>query len=163
QQVEALTGRSVIERYGAGVGMDKTLFDNAASQAKALNLGYGQALTADQVASLTSDIVWLVQEVVQGKKVLVPVVYLANATRASLNVGSGPTLSGETVNIQGNTVENVGGDILAQNGVNIRTTGNIENLSGNIAGWNVVLNAGGDVVNSTLVSRIGDATNGFDL
>jgi filamentous hemagglutinin len=163
QQVEALSGRSVLEGYGAGVEMDKALFDNAATEAKTLDLGYGQALTADQVASLTSDIVWLVQEVVQGKKVLVPVVYLANATRASLNVGSGPTLSGQDVDIKGGTVENVGGDILAQNSINISTSHDIKNLSGNISGWNVVLDAGGDVVNSTLVSRIGDATNGIDV
>jgi filamentous hemagglutinin len=163
QQVSAVTGLSVLGSYASSDDMIKSLFDNAAGEAKTLNLGYGKALTADQVASLKSDIVWLVEEQVQGQKVLVPVVYLSDATRAATNVGAGATLAGYNVNLNGGSVTNAGGDIQAINGVNINATGNIENLSGRVAGWNVQLNAGGDIVNSTLVSRVGDATNGIDV
>lgn len=163
QQVAAVTGLSVLGSYASSDDMIKSLFDNAASEAKTLNLGYGKALTADQVASLKSDIVWLVEEQVQGQKVLVPVVYLTDATRAATNVGPGATLAGYNVNLNGGSVKNAGGDIQAINGVNINSSGNIENLSGRVSGWNVQLNAGGDIVNSTLVSRVGDATNGIDV
>lgn len=163
QQIEAQTGSSVLAGFGYAGDMDKALFDNAAAQAKHLNLTYGEALTSAQVSSLKSDIVWMVQEVVNGHKVLVPVVYLADATRASVNIGSGPTIAGQDVAIQGGTVKNIGGDILAANDVSIKTTGDIQNLSGNISAWNVVLDAGGDVVNSTLVKRLGDSNNGLDV
>ena len=163
QQVEAQTGQSVLGQYGYQGAMDKALFDNAATEAKSLNLTYGQALTSAQVTSLTSDIVWLVEEVVNGQKVVVPVVYLSNATRAAVNVGSGAVLSGYNVNLHGGTIQNIGGDIIAANTASLTSTGNIENLSGNIQGWNVALNAGGDIVNSTLVNRLGDAASGIDV
>ena len=163
QQVEAQTGQSVLGQYGYQGAMDKALFDNAATEAKSLNLTYGQALTSAQVTSLTSDIVWLVEEVVNGQKVVVPVVYLSNATRSAVDVGSGAVLSGYNVNLQGGTIQNLGGDIIAANTANLTSSGNIENLSGNIQGWNVALNAGGDIINSTLVNRFGDAANGVDV
>jgi filamentous hemagglutinin len=163
QQVKAETGRSVLQTAWNTADMVQTLFDNAATEAKSLGLGFGKALTPEQVASLKSDIVWLVEQEVQGQKVLVPVVYLTDATRAAAQTGNGPTLAGYNVNLEGGTVTNTGADIVAANRLNIKTTGDISNISGRLAGWNVQLDAGGDIVNSTLVTRVGDAQNGQDV
>jgi filamentous hemagglutinin len=44
-----------------------------------LDLAVGVTLTSQQVAALTHDIAWLEEHEVNGEKVLVPVLYLANA------------------------------------------------------------------------------------
>ncbi|WPO98271.1 hypothetical protein SFA35_16655 [Pseudomonas sp. HR96] len=45
-----------------------------------MNLTVGTTLSAEHVADLTHDIVWMQSEVVDGQTVLVPVVYLAQAS-----------------------------------------------------------------------------------
>ncbi len=79
EAVRARTG----QRYLAGLTSDeaqfKYLMDNALASKEALNLSLGIALSAEQVAALTHDIVWMEEREVQGQKVLVPVLYLAQA------------------------------------------------------------------------------------
>ncbi len=79
EAVRARTG----QRYLAGLDSDeaqfKYLMDNALASKEALNLSLGIALSAEQVAALTHDIVWMEEREVQGQKVLVPVLYLAQA------------------------------------------------------------------------------------
>jgi filamentous hemagglutinin len=161
QQVQASTGQSVLTGYGSADAMMSALFTDAASQAKDLNLTYGTALTPNQISLLKSDIVWMVQTQVAGQTVLVPVVYLSNATQSTISNTS--TISAGNLNINGGTVDNLGGNLAAQNNLNIDAAGNINNLSGSISGWNVELSAGGDVVNSTVLQRVGDAQNGYDV
>jgi filamentous hemagglutinin len=55
------------------------LMDNAIAYQDQLQLSLGVALSAEQVAALTHDIVWLEEHEVLGEKVLVPVLYLAQA------------------------------------------------------------------------------------
>jgi filamentous hemagglutinin len=55
------------------------LMENAIASKEALNLSVGIALSAEQVAALTHDIVWMQEQEVGGEKVLVPVLYLAQA------------------------------------------------------------------------------------
>lgn len=161
QQVQAQTNKSVLNGFADTYSMSQALFDNAKKESTELALSYGTALTATQVAALTSDIVWMVEQEVKGQKVLVPVVYLSNATRAG--VVSGASLQGYNVNLDVDSVTNRGGDIVALNLVKIKTTGNIENLSGRIAGYNVSLDAKGDIINETLTTRSGSATDGIDM
>ncbi|MGA4635499.1 hemagglutinin repeat-containing protein [Pseudomonas solani] len=79
---EAITARTG-QRYLAGLGSDEAMFrylmDNAISSKQSLNLSLGVGLTDAQVAALTHDIVWLEEHEVNGEKVLVPVLYLAQA------------------------------------------------------------------------------------
>ena len=79
EAVRARTG----QRYLAGLDSDeaqfKYLMDNALASKEALNLSLGITLSAEQVAALTHDIVWMEEREVQGQKVLVPVLYLAQA------------------------------------------------------------------------------------
>ncbi|APC20049.1 hypothetical protein BME99_03395 [Pseudomonas protegens] len=64
------------------------LMDNAIASKDQLNLSIGVSLTPAQVASLTHDIVWMETREVQGEKVLVPVLYLAQAETRNLRGGS---------------------------------------------------------------------------
>ena len=45
------------------------------------------ALTSTQVAALTDDIVWLVEQEVNGQKVMVPQVYLASNSKNAVITG----------------------------------------------------------------------------
>jgi large exoprotein involved in heme utilization and adhesion len=49
------------------------------SNKDSLNLQLGVSLSAEQVAALTHDIVWMEEAEVNGQKVLTPVLYLAQA------------------------------------------------------------------------------------
>ncbi|MGH8352192.1 MAG: hemagglutinin repeat-containing protein [Pseudomonas sp.] len=79
---EAVVARTG-QRFLAGLTSDEALFrhlmDNALASKQALNLSLGVSLSAEQVAALTHDIVWLEEYEVNGEKVLVPVLYLAQA------------------------------------------------------------------------------------
>jgi filamentous hemagglutinin family protein len=79
---EAIAARTG-QRFLAGLNSDEAMFrylmDNAIASQQALNLSVGVGLTAAQVAALTHDIVWLEEHEVNGEKVLVPVLYLAQA------------------------------------------------------------------------------------
>ena len=62
----------------------KKLFDNAIAAQKDLNLSLGIALSKEQINNLKSDILWYVEEVVNGEKVLVPKLYLSKNTLKSI-------------------------------------------------------------------------------
>ncbi|AWA40048.1 two-partner secretion domain-containing protein [Pseudomonas sp. 22105] len=83
------------------------LMDNALASKNELNLSVGVSLTSEQVAALTHDIVWMEERVVDGQKVLVPVLYLAQAE--SRNVRGGSLIQGRDLElIAGNDLVNVG-------------------------------------------------------
>ncbi|MCE4073652.1 MULTISPECIES: hypothetical protein, partial [Pseudomonas] len=72
-----------------------------------LQLSVGVGLSAEQVAALTHDIVWLEEAEVNGEKVLVPVLYLAQAeNRLAPN---GALIQGQDVSlISGGNLNNAG-------------------------------------------------------
>lgn len=118
QQLIAQTGNMLLAGYSSLDQMMRGLMDNAAGQAAALGLVWGQALTAEQVAALTSDLVWMVKTTINGKDVLVPVVYLSQATKdeirkgAIIQAGSGTLVVNGQANsgtISGVSVTNAGG------------------------------------------------------
>lgn len=88
QQLIAQTGSMLLAGYSSLDQLMRGLMDNAAGQAGALGLVWGQALTAEQVAALTSDLVWMVKTTINGKDVLVPVVYLSQATKDNIRKGA---------------------------------------------------------------------------
>jgi filamentous hemagglutinin len=57
----------------------RQLMDNGISSKEALNLSVGVALSAEQIAALTHEIVWMEEKEVAGERVLVPVLYLPHA------------------------------------------------------------------------------------
>ena len=169
EQLLAQTG----QRYlFAGVVDDaqtmRLLMDNALEAGKAFGLSVGVSLSPEQVASLTKDIVWLEEAEYNGQTVLVPRLYLCEASRAELSVRGG-TVTGESVVLEGNNIANAGmirgsrvqissltdilnrgGEITGKNALFIKSNGSIINQSGTLGGGTVHLAAGKDIRMETL-------------
>ncbi|WP_427835145.1 hemagglutinin repeat-containing protein [Actinobacillus pleuropneumoniae] len=82
EQINQLTGRRYLDGYVNDIEQYKALMKNGAKYAKKFNLKVGIGLTAEQMAQLTTDMVWLVNKnitLADGRKVsaLVPQVYLS--------------------------------------------------------------------------------------
>jgi len=171
QAVLARTGQRFIDGQTSDADLFKHLMDNAISSKSALNLSVGVSLTAEQVAALTHDIVWLENATVAGQQVLVPVLYLAQANNRL--APNGALISGTDVNlITGSHLNNAGtlratGNLLANVGGNLTNSGLMEAggrldlLSGNnltnraggvISAGNVNLAAGADLLNERSVT-----------
>ena len=103
-----LTGRRFLKGYADDETQYQALMDSGISFAQAHNLHLGIGLSAEQMALLTSDIVWLVEKEVtlpSGKttKVLVPQVYAM--VREGDLLGTGALISGESIKL------NLSGDL----------------------------------------------------
>ncbi|KMN90993.1 hypothetical protein VL04_06725, partial [Chromobacterium violaceum] len=96
--VTDMTGKRFLSGYGSAMQQYQQLMSNGAQYAKQFQLTPGMALSADQMAKLTSDMVWLVKQNVGGQDVLVPMVYLANADQKSLR-GQGAVLAGNSMSL----------------------------------------------------------------
>ena len=101
---------------GSDTEQMKALYANAETEYKRLNLQVGIALTEEQISSLTSDIIWYVEKEIEGQLVLVPELYLSQATRSQIAQGSsnGAKMTGGNVAITGDYISN-SGDIFAKN------------------------------------------------
>ena len=156
----------------------KKLFDNAVSAQKDLNLSLGVALSKEQINNLKSDILWYVEEVVNGEKVLVPKLYLTKNTLNSITEEQGNIIkAGGSFVVNNASIVDNSGKIIAKNNVLIKSkniyqnaaysdTGiyakdvaliakeNIENIGGNIVADNNVLmySENGDIKNSKKLS-----------
>ena len=75
EQVGQLTGRRFLAGYTDDEAQYRALIDSGVTYAKAHGLRPGIELSAAQMATLTTDIVWLIEREVAGQKVLVPQVY----------------------------------------------------------------------------------------
>ncbi|WP_371366993.1 Toxin CdiA [Sporomusa rhizae] len=127
-QVGQLTGKQFLGNYSSNNEEYKELMDNGTTFAKQFNLQVGISLTPEQMSQLTSDIVWMVEQEVQGMKVLVPVVYLAPRHTSSLNSK---------------------GSIIAAKDVQITADQEILNQNSKIIGENISLIAGRDIKSET--------------
>ncbi|WP_207263251.1 hemagglutinin repeat-containing protein [Desulfovibrio sp. Huiquan2017] len=173
QILEATGERYLSPTYTSDADQFRQLMDNAAQAKKDLGLEVGVALTADQLAGLTEDIVWYETREFMGKEALVPVVYLSSATQDKLDLTRGAMLTGSTVNIQtadlknsggirgGNVsieadnVRNEGGDLIGQT-LDVTASNDIVNESGSIKGGDITLTAGHDVVVETKTEQRND-------
>lgn len=148
QQLIAATGNNMLKGYESEAAQLQALYDNAYEQATRLGLSFGVAPTAEQLANLTEDIVWMVETEVNGVKVLAPVVYLAQSTRDS--VATGAVIAASDTTIKADSVSNTGGTIAGSDTLNIEATGDITNTSGTIKGGKVsVTSTEGSIVNQT--------------
>ncbi|MFP3739921.1 hypothetical protein, partial [Burkholderia sp. SIMBA_019] len=84
-QITSLTGKAVLGPYTDLQGMYESLLAAGASLSKSLDLPLGMSLTPEQVAALTSNVIIMQTETVNGQQVLVPVVYLAKASQQNVN------------------------------------------------------------------------------
>lgn len=171
QAVLARTGQRLIDGQTSDAELFKHLMDNAIGSKDALNLSVGVSLTAEQVAALTHDIVWLENATVAGQQVLVPVLYLAQANNRL--APNGALISGSDVNlITGSNLNNAGtlrasGSLLANVAGNLTNSGlmqadsrldllagnNLSNRAGGVmAGGDVNLAAGAELLNERTVT-----------
>lgn len=157
-QILQLTGRRYLHRSETDEAEQiKKLIDNAAEFAKNAELQFGVELTKAQIAALTEDIIWYVEKVVNGQRVLVPQVYLSNDTRLRL-LPSGAIVSAAAVQLKAGRIENKKATIEAQS-LNLESETDIVSSSGVIQGEDVSLKAGQDVVLETETTEIGDGEN----
>ncbi|MDU2236744.1 MAG: hemagglutinin repeat-containing protein, partial [Fusobacterium periodonticum] len=70
------TGQRFLGSYRSDKEQMKGLFDNAISERERLDLKLGVSLSDKQISELKSNIIWYVEENINGKKVLIPKVYL---------------------------------------------------------------------------------------
>nr|WP_234016597.1 hemagglutinin repeat-containing protein [Pseudomonas palleroniana] len=172
QAVIARTGQRFIDGQTSDASMFKYLMDNAIGSKQALNLAVGVSLTAEQVAALTHDIVWMENATVAGQQVLVPVLYLAQAnnrlapngaliTGSDLSLVSGADLNNVgTLRATNNLAASAGrnmvnsGLVQAGNRLDLLAGNNLTNRAGGlIAGRDVSVSAvNGDVLNERTVT-----------
>ena len=149
EQVAQLTGQRYLDGYDSDDKQYAALMDAGVTFAQQYGLRPGIALTDAQMAQLTSDIVWLVEQAVtlpdgSSQRVLVPQVYV-RVKNGDID-GSGALLAGKEVNIKldGDFVNS--GTVAGRKTVNI-TAENIQNLNGRISGGSVDLKARTDLNN----------------
>ena len=149
EQVAKLTGYRYLEGFNNDDDQYAALMDAGATFAKQYGLRPGIALTPAQMAQLTSDIVWLVEQTVtlpdgSTQKVLVPQVYVR--VRPGDIDGAGALLSADATVIKssGDLVNT--GTIAGRSLVKIDAE-NVNNLGGRIAGGAVGINARNDLNN----------------
>ncbi|KAF7275120.1 hypothetical protein GWI33_012165, partial [Rhynchophorus ferrugineus] len=153
-QVAALTGYRFLAGYSSDEEQYMALMNNAVTFAKQYDLRPGIALTAQQIAQLTSDIVWLEEKTVvladgSTTTALVPQVYVK--ARAGDLKGDGSLISADQVRLQVTgdvlnsatiagrqaielTADNVNqlGGRMQTNQLTVQTTGDFNNIGGTI-------------------------------
>jgi filamentous hemagglutinin len=152
EQVAQLTGYRYLDGYSSDEQQYGALMSSGATFAKEYGLRPGIALTPAQMAQLTSDIVWLVEQTVTlpdgtTQQVLVPQVYVR--VQPGDITGSGSVLSADRMIIKGAPGA---GDLINSGTIAGRTlvsinADNINNLGGRIAGGAVALDARNDINN----------------
>lgn len=172
-QIMMLTGRYYLGNYGNQDTQYKGLMDAGVTAAQTLNLRPGIALTASQVANLTTDIVWLVQQDVAlpdgtTQSVLVPRVYTRQAAGqidgkgnliAAYNIdmqltgnlsNQGNIVGHKQVKINASNLTNQNGGVIAGDYVQVGTLNDLNNLGGTLQADNAMqLNVGGDLNNQS--------------
>ncbi|MCA8239101.1 hemagglutinin repeat-containing protein [Burkholderia sp. AU32262] len=148
QQIIQTAGQRFIGDYTDNQKEYEALMANGVKASQQFGLNVGTALTDAQMAALTSDIVWLVNQTVtlpngSQQTVLVPQVYLrANAADVT---GEGTIISGKNVTVDANGAYKNSGTIASRN-VTIIHADSIDN-SGTVSGGTVLASANQDLNN----------------
>ncbi|MDN3366273.1 hemagglutinin repeat-containing protein [Ralstonia pseudosolanacearum] len=185
QQIIRATGQRFIGDYTSNEDEYKALLAAGVAAGKAFGLNVGTALTDEQMARLTTDIVWMVKQTVtladgSQQEVLVPQVYLR--AKDTDITGGGTLMAGNNVSFQAKGDVTNSGTIASRRvtvvtGDNIVNTGtlagktllaqaaqDINNLGGHIQGDQVLLSAGRDVnLTSTSTSTTNATTIGTNI
>ncbi|WP_432258816.1 hemagglutinin repeat-containing protein [Cupriavidus sp. TMH.W2] len=143
------TGQRFVGNYTDNEQQYIGLMKSGVTFAQQFHLNVGTELTAEQMAALTSDIVWLVRKTVTlpdgtTQDVLVPQVYLM--TRVGDLTGDGTLIAAN------NTVIRTTGDVkntgtIASRNLTLIDAGNIVNERGTLSAGTMVLNASQDIDN----------------
>ncbi|HMM55664.1 MAG TPA: hemagglutinin repeat-containing protein [Candidatus Desulfobacillus sp.] len=175
EQVASLTGRRFLDGYASDEAQYQALMAAGVSYASEWNLVPGVALTAEQMARLTSDIVWLVEKEVRladggTTRALVPQLYVrvregdlqsggaliaGNDVRLGLAgdlVNSGTIAANRVLAIDAENIRNLQGRLLGNDiGLSART--DFDNIGGTIAANNSLLAVAGRDLNAVSPTR----------
>ncbi len=160
-QIMALTGRYYLGDYRSNDAQYKGLMDAGITAAKTLNLRPGITLTAEQVANLTTDIVWIEEQTItladgSTQKALVPKVYTRQAVGQIDGTGSLIAANNLVVNVTGDV--NNRGQLVGHNNAYIKSLNLTNENGGVIAGDYLQLNTANDLTNKALI-KAGSAAN----
>lgn len=172
-QILNLTGKQYLAGFTSDEEQFKELMNNAAIAADKFDLTVGVALTAEQMANLTTDIVWMVEQEVNGQNVLVPVVYLASVRKGELKpdgallaggnihlvtgdtlTNTGSIVASDRSDITAGSINNLGGTVKAGKELALTGKQDIINAGGTISGTNISLETGNNIVNETTTSDV---------
>lgn len=172
-QIMMLTGLYLLGNYTDQDTQYKSLMDAGITAAQTLNLRPGIALTDSQVANLTTDIVWLVQQEVtladgSSQNVLVPKVYTRQAVGQIDGTGNliaantiyvqlsgdlnnqGSIVGHQNVKVSANNLTNANGGLIKGNYVQIDTQNDLNNLGGTVQADSAMqFDVGGDLNNQS--------------
>jgi len=166
QAIAARTGKRYLDGFTNNDAQFRYLMDNAIASKDALNLSVGIGLSSAQVAALTHDIVWLEEREVNGEKVLVPVLYLAQV--GDRLAPSGALIQGQDVAlISGGSLNNSGTlratKSLDVNVANVTNSGLMQaNQRLQLLATDSIRNAQGGIINGqdvSLIALTGDIRN----
>ncbi|MDR1124170.1 MAG: hemagglutinin repeat-containing protein [Elusimicrobiota bacterium] len=161
-----LTGsRYLYEGTNAPLSMNEQmarLYDNALEAFGDLNLNFGKALTAEQITQLKDNIIWYVEQEIDGQKVYVPTLYIAEHNKEQfLSNLNNSTIKGDNVTITAEDILNSGN--IEAGVAHLYAKGDIKNLSGVIyAQDSLDLTAEGNIINETKKNTIQHSGNNFN-
>lgn len=167
-QITSLTGRRFLSDNLDALAQYRSLMDAGVQAASTFQLSVGVALTPEQMASLTQDIVWMVNATVDGQQVLVPVVYLSEAHAREM-AANGATIAGKNVILTASGDITNNGTIKASDSAQL-TASNLLNSGTLSAGNNLSINAAQNILNGGTINAGGnvslvagnDVRSGFD-
>ncbi|MDX1251985.1 MAG: hemagglutinin repeat-containing protein [Gammaproteobacteria bacterium] len=160
-QILALTSQRYLTGYRDSEQQYQALMEAGVAFARDYQLTPGVALTGEQMAILTTDIVWLTTRTVtlpdgSTTQVLVPQVYLRRPEGGDLR-SDGALIAGENVYIQAQGNLNNSGAIAARGSATLIVGDDLVNQGGRISGQNVVARARNDLKNlSGLIDGLGN-------
>ncbi|MBU9647160.1 hemagglutinin repeat-containing protein [Burkholderia multivorans] len=165
-QVTSLTGKAVLGPYADLQTMYQSLMTAGADLSKSLDLPIGASLSAEQVSKLTGNVIMMETRVVDGRSVLVPVVYLAQANQQNVNgplitatnidlqnaqsfANSGTIKADNTLAIQGKQIDNAFGALQSGGLMSLKSGNNIDLTSASVKAGSLQLDAGKDLILDT--------------
>lgn len=177
-QIVQQTGRRFLAGYASAEAEFQALMESGLAAAETFNLTPGIALTGAQMAALTHDMVWMVEQDVTlpngiHDRVLVPVVYLTRAHSEDLKP-NGALIAGTDLQLQINgslansgtlkgsnrlaiaatDIANRGGRIQSNDTLALNAANDLSNQSGRIAGRRVAIVAGRDLKSERLTEAL---------
>lgn len=150
EQLLQLTGRQLLAGANSLQDSYQALLNNAVTYAQAHNLQPGIALSAQQMAQLTSDIVWLVEREItlpDGRKTtaLVPQVYLSQVSANNLR-RDGALIAATDIDLQGLQGLSNGGTLQASRDLTLQSQTNLSTSGGTLsAGRQMILYAANNI------------------
>ncbi|RKP44956.1 hemagglutinin repeat-containing protein [Trinickia fusca] len=175
-QVLSLTGKSVLGNYADTQAEYQALMTSGAKLAKSLSLAPGMGLSAQQVAALTDNVVIMQTQVVDGHSVLVPVVYLAQASRQDMSGGpviaakdidlentqgfhnSGTIIASDSMTIDAQSIDNKNGKLQSGGLMKLTTKGDIDLTSATVNAGSLGLSADGNLILDTAANTLTQLT-----